>query len=449
MKISIFGSGYVGLVQAAVFAEVGHQVTCVDIDEDRVARLRCADIPFFEPGLQQLVRNGLDQGLLSFTTDGAGAVTTSDFLFICVGTPTTDQGGANLDFVMAVADTIGDHANGRKVVVNKSTVPVGTADAVQVRIAAGLAARDAHYPIEVCSNPEFLKEGSAVADAMAPDRIIIGARSSQTVEELRRMYQAFNRNREKLMVMDPRSAELTKYAANAMLATKISFINEIANIAERVGADVEWVRKGIGSDPRIGYQFIYPGAGYGGSCFPKDVKALKHLAQTKGCSAAILTAVHDTNQRQKNKLAERVMSRLGADLTGKTIAIWGLSFKPNTDDMREAPSRDLLENIWSCGGTVQAFDPQAMPACEAIYGERADLVYCDSKEAALSGASCLVVCTEWKTFWSPDFELIKSELLEPVIVDGRNLYNPAYLTELGIEYYGIGRGLSVQSSNPD
>ena len=449
MKISIFGSGYVGLVQAAVFAEVGHQVTCVDIDEDRVARLRCADIPFFEPGLQQLVRNGLDQGLLSFTTDGAGAVTTSDFLFICVGTPTTDQGGANLDYVMAVADTIGDHANGRKVVVNKSTVPVGTADAVQVRIAAGLAARDAHYPIEVCSNPEFLKEGSAVADAMAPDRIIIGARSSQTVEELRRMYQAFNRNREKLMVMDPRSAELTKYAANAMLATKISFINEIANIAERVGADVEWVRKGIGSDPRIGYQFIYPGAGYGGSCFPKDVKALKHLAQTKGCSAAILTAVHDTNQRQKNKLAERVMSRLGADLTGKTIAVWGLSFKPNTDDMREAPSRDLLENIWSCGGTVQAFDPQAMPACEAIYGERADLVYCDSKEAALSGASCLVVCTEWKTFWSPDFELIKSELLEPVIVDGRNLYNPAYLTELGIEYYGIGRGLSVQSSNPD
>ncbi len=449
MKISIFGSGYVGLVQAAVFAEVGHQVTCVDIDEDRVARLRCADIPFFEPGLQQLVRNGLDQGLLSFTTDGAGAVTTSDFLFICVGTPTTDQGGANLDYVMAVADTIGDHANGRKVVVNKSTVPVGTADAVQARIAAGLAARDAHYPIEVCSNPEFLKEGSAVADAMAPDRIIIGARSSQTVEELRRIYQAFNRNREKLMVMDPRSAELTKYAANAMLATKISFINEIANIAERVGADVEWVRKGIGSDPRIGYQFIYPGAGYGGSCFPKDVKALKHLAQTKGCSAAILTAVHDTNQRQKNKLAERVMSRLGADLTGKTIAVWGLSFKPNTDDMREAPSRDLLENVWSCGGTVQAFDPQAMPACQAIYGERADLVYCDSKEAALSGASCLVVCTEWKTFWSPDFELIKSELLEPVIVDGRNLYNPAYLTELGIEYYGIGRGLSVQSSNPD
>ena len=449
MKISIFGSGYVGLVQAAVFAEVGHRVTCVDIDEDRVARLRCADIPFFEPGLQQLVRNGLDQGQLSFTTDGAGAVTTSDFLFICVGTPATDQGGANLDYVMAVADTIGDHANGRKVVVNKSTVPVGTADAVQARIAAGLAARDAHYPIEVCSNPEFLKEGSAVADAMAPDRIIIGARSSQTVEELRRMYQAFNRNREKLMVMDPRSAELTKYAANAMLATKISFINEIANIAERVGADVEWVRKGIGSDPRIGYQFIYPGAGYGGSCFPKDVKALKHLAQTKGCSAAILTAVHDTNQRQKNKLAERVMSRLGADLTGKTIAVWGLSFKPNTDDMREAPSRDLLENIWSCGGTVQAFDPQAMPACEAIYGERADLVYCDSKEAALSGASCLVVCTEWKTFWSPDFELIKSELLEPVIVDGRNLYNPAYLTELGIEYYGIGRGLSVQSSNPD
>jgi len=445
MKISIFGSGYVGLVQAAVFADVGHQVICVDIDEARVTRLDRGEVPFFEPGLEAMVRSGLRAGLLSFTTDTSAAVTASDYLFICVGTPANDQGGANLDHVMTVADTIARHANGRKVVVNKSTVPVGTADAVQARIAAGLAQRQAKHSIEVCSNPEFLKEGSAVADAMAPDRIIVGVNTSQTVEEFRSMYQAFNRNREKLMVMDPRSAELTKYAANAMLATKISFINEIANIAERVGADVEWVRKGIGSDPRIGYQFIYPGAGYGGSCFPKDVKALKHLAQTEGCSAAILTAVHDTNQRQKNKLAERVMGRLGADLSGKTIAVWGLSFKPNTDDMREAPSRDLLENVWSCGGTVRAFDPQAMPACQTIYGDRSDLVYCDSKEAALSGASCLVVCTEWKTFWSPDFERIKSELLEPVIVDGRNLYNPAYLAELGIEYYGIGRGLSLQS----
>jgi UDPglucose 6-dehydrogenase len=444
MRITIFGSGYVGLVQAAVFADVGHQVICMDIDTARVEQLNEGDIPFFEPGLNDMVLQGVREGLLSFTSNAKTAVQSSEFLFICVGTPAGDDGSANLQYVMNVADDIAKNINGRKIIVNKSTVPVGTADAVTARITERLAEYDHEYPFEVCSNPEFLKEGSAVADAKRPDRIIVGAKSTDSIDEFRRMYSAFNRNRDKLMFMDPRSAELTKLAANAMLATKISFMNEIANIAETVGADIELVRQGIGSDPRIGYQFIYPGAGYGGSCFPKDVRALKHLAHAQGCEASILTAVHDTNQRQKNKLAERVMTCLGANLTGKTIAVWGLAFKPNTDDMREAPSRSLLENIWSCGGQVKAFDPEAMEACKAIYGARDDMTYVTNKDEALEGADCLVICTEWKTFWSPDFEAIKTALAEPIIIDGRNLYDPNYLAKIGIEYYGIGRGLSVK-----
>jgi UDPglucose 6-dehydrogenase len=444
MRITIFGSGYVGLVQAAVFADVGHQVICMDIDTARVEQLNKGDVPFFEPGLSDMVLQGVREGLLSFTSDAKTAVQSSEFLFICVGTPAGDDGSADLQYVMSVADGIAEHMNGRKIIVNKSTVPVGTADAVTARITERLAEYDHEYPFEVCSNPEFLKEGSAVADAKRPDRIIVGAKSTASIDEFRRMYSAFNRNRDKLMFMDPRSAELTKLAANAMLATKISFMNEIANIAETVGADIELVRQGIGSDPRIGYQFIYPGAGYGGSCFPKDVRALKHLAHAEGCEASILTAVHDTNQRQKNKLAERVMACLGANLTGKTIAVWGLAFKPNTDDMREAPSRSLLENIWSCGGQVKAFDPEAMEACKAIYGERHDMTYVTSKDQALESADCLVICTEWKTFWSPDFEAIKTALAEPIIIDGRNLYDPNYLAKIGIKYYGIGRGLSVK-----
>ncbi len=444
MKISIFGSGYVGLVQAAVFADVGHRVICMDVDAERVTRLERGDIPFFEPGLEAKVQSGVAQGLLTFTTDAALAVNASDYLFICVGTPAGTDGSADLVYVMSVADSIAEHMQSRKVVVNKSTVPVGTADAVQARIHAGLAQRQSALPVEVCSNPEFLKEGSAVADAMSPDRIIVGARSPETVEEFRTMYQAFNRNRDKLMFMDPRSAELTKYAANAMLATKISFINEVANIAEAVGADIELVRKGMGSDPRIGYQFIYPGAGYGGSCFPKDVQALSHLANSQHASAAILTAVHQTNENQKQRLADRVLAVLGDEPAGKTVAMWGLSFKPNTDDMREAPSRTVLETLWQQGVTVQAYDPEAMKACEAIYGQRDDMRYVSNKDAALEGADCLVICTEWKLFWSPDFEDLKSRLRAPRIVDGRNLYNPAQLAELGIEYYGIGRGLSVR-----
>ena len=444
MRISIFGSGYVGLVKAAVFSEVGHNVVCMDIDPARIELIQGGELPFFEPGLSDLVKAGVAQGKLRFTSDTQDAVEHGDYLFICVGTPATEAGDADLGAVMAVASGIAQHMTARKVVINKSTVPVGTADQVSRVIDDALADRRVDIPFEVCSNPEFLKEGSAVADALRPDRIIVGARSEDTVAEFQRMYESFNRNRDKMMVMDLRSAELTKYAANAMLATKISFINEIANIAEAVGADVEWVRKGIGSDPRIGYQFIYPGAGYGGSCFPKDVKALEQLARASGTDGQILTAVHNANERQKQKLSHHVLSRFGPGLNDRTIAVWGLSFKPNTDDMREAPSRTLMEAIWAAGGRIKAFDPQAMEACARIYGQRSDLEFATTKEAAIDAADCLVICTEWKAFRSPDFEDIKSRLNHPVIIDGRNLYDPDYLEALGIEYYGIGRGLSVQ-----
>jgi UDPglucose 6-dehydrogenase len=445
MKISVFGSGYVGLVQAAIFADVGHQVICMDVDSERVARLRQADIPFYEPGLENLVRGSMKKNLLSFSTDSQSAVEDSDYLFICVGTPSMDDGSADLRYVDQVARTVAEHMSSRKVVVTKSTVPVGTTDRVKGIIEQELRATGKDIPIGTASNPEFLKEGSAVGDCQSPDRIIIGTDSPEVLEELRQMYRAINRNHEKIMAMDPRSAELTKYASNAMLATKISFMNEMSNIAEVVGADIEHVRRGMGSDPRIGYQFIYPGCGYGGSCFPKDVRALRHLAEDNGHKADILTAVHERNQRQKNKLPERVITRFGDDLSGKSFALWGLSFKPNTDDIREASSLNLMEAIWAHGGRVQAFDPQAGKACRAMYGEREDLVIANSKEQALEGAHALAICTEWKAFWSPDFALIKSSLTEPVIIDGRNLYNPAQMEELGIEYYGIGRGRSLKS----
>jgi UDPglucose 6-dehydrogenase len=446
MEISVIGSGYVGLVQAAVLADVGHQVICMDVDQARIESLRKGDIPFYEPGLSSMVSSGVDSGLLSFTDDARSAIEQSPFLFIAVGTPAGEDGSADLQYVLQVAKTIAQYMNGRKVVITKSTVPVGTADLVKATITSELAKREEQPEFDVVSNPEFLKEGSAVADATRPDRIIVGSDSERAINEMRIMYQAYNRNRDKLMTMDTRSAEMTKYAANAMLATKISFINEMACIAEAVGADIEEVRRGMGADPRIGYQFIYPGAGYGGSCFPKDIRALKHLADKNGQVPAILTAVHDTNQRQKNKLGERVLSCFGDDLSTRTIAVWGLAFKPNTDDMREAPSRHLMEELWSHGATVRAFDPQASEACAEIYGERDDLVLCTSKEEALQGADAVVICTEWKAFFSPNFELIKQSLKQPVIIDGRNLYDPAYLAEMGIDYYAIGRGLSI--SNP-
>ncbi len=444
MDISVFGSGYVGLVQAAAMADVGHRVTCMDVNKGRVKGLKAGEVPFYEPGLSHMLREGIDNKLLSFTDNADVAVRAGNFLFIAVGTPSDSQGAADLQYVLDVARTIGLEMTERKVVIIKSTVPVGTADKVKAAIAEALAERDEDIPFDVVSNPEFLKEGSAVADATRPDRIIIGAESEQAIEELRIMYQAYNRNRDKLMVMDPRSAEMTKYAANAMLATKISFINEMANIAEAVGADIEEVRRGIGADPRIGYQFIYPGAGYGGSCFPKDIRALKHLAKDHGQVAPIITAVHDTNQRQKNKLGERVLNCLGADLSRYRIAVWGLSFKPNTDDLREAPSAYVLDVLWSQGATVQAYDPEAMDNARKHYGPRKDLILCDSKEDALKRAECLVICTEWKAFFSPNFEQMKKLMKRPLIIDGRNLYDPRYVANFDIEYYGIGRGKSLQ-----
>ena len=445
MRISIFGSGYVGLVHAAMLAEVGHQVICTDIDLERLRRIEAGDIPFYEPGLRDLVEAGIAQKTLRFTDDAVAAVEGSEFLFICVGTPPASDGSADLRYVMSVADSIGAHMTSRKLVITKSTVPVGTADQISNRITEILSARGHEISFEVCSNPEFLKEGSAVSDAMKPDRIIVGALSERARGDFRKMYEAVNRNHDKMMFMDPRSAELTKYAANGMLATKISFINEVANIAEAVGADIELVRKGIGSDPRIGYQFIYPGVGYGGSCFPKDVQALSYLASQHDVDAKILPAVHVTNENQKRKLFSLITSRFGGDLSGHTIGLWGLSFKPNTDDMREAPSTVLIDAILQSGGRVKAYDPQAMEACRALYGERAEIEYASNKEAAIAGADCLVICTEWKVFWSPDFEDIKSRLRSPVIIDGRNLYDPIMLGEAGIEYFAIGRGLSVRN----
>ena len=445
MRISIFGSGYVGLVQAAMLAEVGHQVICMDIDPERLGRIEAGDIPFYEPGLRDLVEAGVAQKTLRFTDDAVTAVEGSEFLFICVGTPPASDGSADLQYVMSVTDSIGEYMTTRKLVITKSTVPVGTADKISDRISAILLARGQEIAFEVCSNPEFLKEGSAVSDAMKPDRILVGARSERARDDFRKMYEAVNRNHDKMMFMDPRSAELTKYAANGMLATKISFINEIANIAEAVGADIELVRKGIGSDPRIGYQFIYPGVGYGGSCFPKDVQALTYLASQHDVDAKILPAVQATNENQKRKLFSLITSRFGDNLSGHTIGLWGLSFKPNTDDMREAPSTVLIDAILKAGGRVKAYDPQAMEACKALYGEREGMEYAPTKEAAISDADCLVICTEWKVFWAPDFEDVKSRLRSPVIIDGRNLYDPATLAQAGIDYFAIGRGLSVRN----
>jgi UDPglucose 6-dehydrogenase len=445
MDIGIFGSGYVGLVQAAIMADVGHQVTCMDVDSARIGQLRTGEVPFYEPGLGRMMQQGLDNELLSFTDDVAAMVKGCEFLFIAVGTPANEDGSADLQYVLQVARTIGELMEDRKVVITKSTVPVGTADKIYAAVDSALQSRGVDIEFDVVSNPEFLKEGSALSDATRPDRIIIGSDSPRAIADMKVMYQAYNRNRDKLMVMDTRSAELTKYAANAMLATKISFINEMSNIAEVVGADIEEVRRGIGADPRIGYQFIYPGAGYGGSCFPKDIRALQQLAVSNGQEAPIISAVHDTNLRQKNKLGERVLQCLGTDLSDCRIAVWGLAFKPNTDDMREAPAGNLLATLWAHGAAVQAFDPQATAAAQALYGQRDDLVLCASKEDALQQADCLVICTEWKAFFSPNFENMKKLLKRSLIIDGRNLYDPAYIASHGFEYYAIGRGLSVHT----
>jgi len=447
MRVAIFGTGYVGLVTGTCLAEVGHDVVCVDIDQAKVEGLNRGVIPIYEPGLAPLVSANHAESRLAFTTDAAAAIAHGQVLFIAVGTPPDEDGSADLQYVLAVARTIGRHLQAPAVVVNKSTVPVGTADTVRAAIAEELAARGVEIAFEVVSNPEFLKEGDAVADCMRPDRIIIGSDSPEAVATLRRLYAPFNRNRDRVVEMDVRSAELTKYAANAMLATKISFMNEIANIAERVGADVEQVRKGIGSDPRIGWHFIYPGAGYGGSCFPKDVQALARAARQHGHTPQLLDAVEAVNDAQKGhlfSLLQRHYDR-GEDegVHGKTFAVWGLAFKPDTDDMRAAPSRRLLGQLWEAGAKVRAFDPEAMAEARRIFGEREDLVLCDSAFAALEGADALIVVTEWKQFRSPDFTRLRQALGDAVIFDGRNLYDPLEVEAAGLGYYGIGRGRSL------
>ncbi len=440
MKLTVFGIGYVGLVQAAVLAEVGHDVVCVDVDAAKVERLNQGFIPIFEPGLEALVRENHAEGRIVFTTDAIAAVNHGEIQMIAVGTPQGEDGSADLKYVLSVAEVIGREMNGPKIVVGKSTVPVGTADRVRATIAQALKARGREdLSFDVVSNPEFLKEGSAVADCMKPDRIIVGTGSEESEMVMRELYAPFNRNHEKVIVMDVRSAEFTKYAANCMLATKISFMNEMANLAELLGADVEEVRKGIGSDPRIGYHFIYPGLGYGGSCFPKDVRALIRTAEDVGFDATLLKSVEDRNNSQKSVLFDKVSSYFKGDLAGKTFALWGLAFKPNTDDMREAPSRTLMEALWKAGAKVQAYDPEAMQECQSIYGQRDDLLLCGTKEAALRGADALLIATEWKNFRAPAFDVVRNSLTTPVIFDGRNLFDPRIVARHGLQYFSIGR----------
>ncbi|AJZ89788.1 UDP-glucose/GDP-mannose dehydrogenase family protein [Cedecea neteri] len=443
MKVTVFGIGYVGLVQAAVLADVGHDVMCIDVDAKKVENLKKGEIPIFEPGLAPLVKKNYEEGRLQFSTNAEEGVNHGEMHYIAVGTPPDEDGSADLKYVTAVARTIAQYMDSHKVVIDKSTVPVGTADKVRAVMEETLKSRGLEINFDVVSNPEFLKEGAAVADCMRPERIVIGTDNEEVIDLLRELYEPFNRNHDRMILMDIRSAELTKYAANCMLATKISFMNEIANLAERLGADVEKVRMGIGSDSRIGYSFIYPGCGYGGSCFPKDVQALIRTAEQIGYTPKILQAVEEVNYAQKQKLPEFVIRHFGQDLKGKTFALWGLSFKPNTDDMREASSRVLIEALWERGAQVQAYDPEAMDETQRIYGHRSDLRLMGTKEAALQGADALVVCTEWQSFKAPDFDLMKKSLKQPVIFDGRNLYDPERLNKRGFVYYAIGRGASI------
>ena len=440
MKVTVFGIGYVGLVQAAVLAEVGHDVVCVDVDQAKVDNLKKGIIPIYEPGLTPLVTSNYEGGRVDFTTDAKMGIEHGELIFIAVGTPPDEDGSADLKYVLAVAETVATHMQNHKIIINKSTVPVGTADRVSAKVSETLESLGKAVTFDVVSNPEFLKEGAAVNDCMRPDRIIIGTQSEKAEKKLRELYAPFNRNHDKVIVMDIRSAELTKYAANCMLATKISFMNEMANLAERFGADIENVRRGIGSDPRIGYQFIYPGCGYGGSCFPKDVQALIRSANQVGYQAKVLESVEAVNYTQKEKLFEYISGHFDGDLKGKTIALWGLSFKPNTDDMREASSRVLMELLWEQGATVQAYDPEAMEETQRIYGDQEGLTLCGTKEQALKGADALAICTEWKEFRSPDFDVVTNTLKHPVVFDGRNLYEPEMLERYGLIYYAIGRG---------
>ena len=440
MRVTIFGSGYVGLVTGASLADAGNNVLCVDVDAKKIEGLKQGIVPIHEPGLDALVRSNIEAERLRFTTSAKEAVDFGLFQLIAVGTPPDEDGSADLKYVLAAARSIGEHMSEYKVVITKSTVPVGTSDKVSAAVAETLTRRGAELEFDVVSNPEFLKEGAAIEDFMRPDRVVVGTDNPRVTELLRALYDPFTRSREKLIIMDLRSAELTKYAANAMLATKISFMNELANLAERFGADIEKVRVGIGSDPRVGYHFIYPGVGYGGSCFPKDVQALARSARSAGYTPSLLDSVEAVNNAQKQVLFAKISKHYGGDLKGKTIALWGLAFKPGTDDMREAPSRVLMEQLWAAGATVRAFDPAAMKETRRIYGERADLTLCSRARETLEGADALAIVTEWKEFRSPDFENLKRQLKAPVIFDGRNLYDPSMMKKLGFRYYAIGRG---------
>ncbi len=446
MKVTVVGTGYVGLVSAACMAEMGNDVLCLDIDAEKIRVLEAGGIPIHEPGLDAVVQRNIEAGRLRFTTDIPRAVAHGTLQFIAVGTPSDQDGSADLSHVVAAARNIGRHMTDHKVVVDKSTVPVGTADKVRAAIAEELKLRRVEIEYAVVSNPEFLKEGAAVEDFMRPDRIIIGADDERAVLLMRALYAPFCRNHDRLLVMDVRSAEFTKYAANSMLATRISFMNEMALLAEKVGADIELVRKGIGSDPRIGYHFLYAGAGYGGSCFPKDVKALISTGNDAGVPLQVLKAVEAANERQKQVLVEKLVGRFGASLKGRTFAIWGLAFKANTDDMREAPSRVLIPELLRRGATLKAFDPVAMPAAREVFKGVQGLSFVDSQMQALEGADALVIVTDWKEFRSPDFDQMKKLLKQPVIVDGRNLYEPQLMASLGMEYTGIGRGTTLTAA---
>jgi UDPglucose 6-dehydrogenase len=443
MRVTVFGSGYVGLVTGACLADAGNHVLCVDVDAGKIERLNRGEIPIHEPGLDDLIVRNAKAGRLEFTTDAAKGVEHGLFQLIAVGTPPDEDGSADLKYVLAVANTIGTHLNQYAIVVTKSTVPVGTADKVRAQVAGALLKRNVAVEFDIVSNPEFLKEGAAIADFMRPDRVVVGTDNPRTVELMRALYEPFTHSHDRLVVMDIRSSELTKYAANAMLATKISFMNELANIAERVGADIEKVRLGIGSDSRIGYSFIYPGVGYGGSCFPKDVQALVRSSNDVGYTARVLEAVEAVNHDQKSVLVHKMRAHYHGELAGKTVALWGLAFKPNTDDMREAPALTVILELLAAGAKVRAYDPVAMKEARRILGDRKGLTYVSAAYEALVGADALALITEWKEFRSPDFDQIRAMLKHPVIFDGRNVYSPDLLAHLGFSYYGIGRGLAA------
>ncbi|WP_233236088.1 UDP-glucose/GDP-mannose dehydrogenase family protein [Bordetella sp. LUAb4] len=439
MKITVVGTGYVGLVSGACLAEMGNDVMCLDVNSAKVAFLREGGIPIYEPGLEDLVRRNVHAGRLHFTDDVQTSVAHGDVQFIAVGTPPGEDGSADLQYVLAAARGIARHMTGRKIIVDKSTVPVGTADKVRAAISEVLAERGVDLPFSVASNPEFLKEGAAIHDFMSPDRVVVGADDDYTVGVMRRIYEPFQRTHDRLMVMDVRSAELTKYAANAMLATRISFMNEMANLAEAVGADIEAVRRGIGADPRIGYQFLYPGAGYGGSCFPKDVQALSRMASEHQLPMRVIEAVEAANDEQKFRLARKVVRRYGEDLSGRCFALWGLAFKPNTDDMREAPSLNVIDELTRRGATIRAYDPVAMEEAAKVLSGNARVTFVSDMYDALEGADGLVLVTEWKVFRAPDFDRVRTLLKTPLILDGRNQYNAADLKDMGFDYEGIGR----------